>query len=166
MADEQEDAAVRWLDDSEQDVWVSFVPMMLRLQLELDRQLQRDSGLSLMEYFVLSGLSEHPGHTMRMSWIAAWTGAQLPRLSQMAARMEARGWIQRRPDPSDGRATLATLTPEGLAVLREAAPDHVRQVRRLVFDPLTRAEATKLGAISTKIMHAVSPDETFTRPAR
>lgn len=157
---------MRWLDDTEQDMWVSFVPMMLRLQLELDRQLQKDSGLSLIEYFVLSGLSEHPDHTMRMSRIAAWTGAQLPRLSQMAARMEARGWIERRPDPSDGRATLATLTPAGLEVVRDAAPGHVRHVRRLVFDPLTRAQMLKLGVVSTKIMHAVSPEETFTRPER
>lgn len=166
LLDPTEDEEVRWLDDAEQDMWVNFVPMMLRLQLELDRQLQRDSGLSLIEYFMLSGLSEHPDHTMRMSRIASWTGAQLPRLSQMAARMEARGWIVRRPDPADGRATLATLTEAGLEVVRAAAPGHVQQVRRLLLDPLTRAQMSKLGVISTRIMHAISPDETFTRPER
>jgi hypothetical protein len=47
------------------------------------------------------------------------------------ARLEGRRWVTRKPDPSDGRYTLATLTAAGRAVLVEAAPGHVETVRRL-----------------------------------
>ena len=62
----------------------------------------------------------------------------LPRLSQVVARLEQRGWVRRTPDTADGRYTLAILTGQGLAKVTEAAPGHVQEVRRLVFDPLTK----------------------------
>lgn len=152
---------VAWLDEEELAAWLPLAPMMLLLPLELDRQLQRDSGLSLLEYYVMAGLSGSTDRTMRMSTVAQWTGAQLPRLSQVAARMESRGWISRSPDPTDGRYTLATLTDAGFAVLAAAAPGHVRTVRRLVLDPLTRSQVKQMGAIATRVLGAIHPDECF-----
>ena len=149
----------RWLDEVERDTWLRFAPLMLLLPLELDRQLQRDSGISLMDYYVMSGLSAAPDRSLRMSTLATWTGMQLPRLSQVAGRMEARGWITRRPDPADGRYTLAALTDAGFEVLEAAAPGHVANVRRLIFDPLTRAQVGQLGAASGRILGVVLPGE-------
>jgi hypothetical protein len=56
---------------------------------------------------VLALLSEAPGRTLRMSALAALAEGSLPRLSQVVARLEQRGWIRRIPDPADGRYTLA-----------------------------------------------------------
>lgn len=148
----------RWLDDLEMDTWLSVAPMLVRLPLELDRQLQRDSNLSLIEYHVLAGLSAQVNRSLRMSTLARWAGAQLPRMSQVASRMEARGWMVRRPDPQDRRTTLATLTDAGFAVLEAAAPGHVEAVRRLVLDPLSRAQVRHLGTICEKVLHAIEPD--------
>ena len=150
-----------WLDDVERDAWLRFAPMLLLLPLELDRQLQRDSDMSLFEYHVLAGLSEAQDRTLRMSTLATWAGGQLPRLSQVAARMEARGWLARRPDPDDGRYTLATLTDAGFAVLEQAAAGHVANVRRLMMDPLTRAQVGQLGAISGRILGVIQPGMTI-----
>lgn len=155
----------RWLDDAEMDTWLAFAPMLVRLPLELDRQLQRDSDVSLIEYHVLAGLSAQEDRSLRMSTLARWAGAQLPRMSQVASRMEARGWIVRRPDPQDRRTTLATLTDAGFAVLRAAAPGHVAAVRRLVLDPLTSAQVRHLGAISERVLHVIDPDDAE-RPRR
>ncbi|MET7312696.1 MarR family winged helix-turn-helix transcriptional regulator [Streptomyces sp. NPDC005571] len=63
--------------------------------------------------------------------------------------------MRRHPDPSDGRATLATLTDDGMEKVATAAPSHLDAVRRLVFDPLTKAQQRQLGAASQRIRGAL-----------
>jgi DNA-binding MarR family transcriptional regulator len=148
----------RWLSAEERQAWLALVSVVVRLPGALDRQLLRDSGLSHFEYQVLAGLSESPDRTMRMSDLAAFAEGSLPRLSQVVARLERRGWVRRTPDPNDGRATLAGLTEDGLAKVVDAAPGHVECVRRLVLDPLTRAQVAQLTTIGRRIMAAVDGD--------
>jgi len=100
---------------------------------------------------VLAGLSEAPDQTLRMSQLAQFAEGQLPRLSQVAARLEQRGWLVRRGDPSDGRSILATLTEAGLAVVVATAPGHVAAVRERVFDQLNRAQVRQLHEICRRI---------------
>ncbi|WP_157879946.1 hypothetical protein [Streptomyces natalensis] len=45
-----------------------------------------------------------------MSEPAGFVEGSLPRLSQVAGRLEKRAWVRRSPDPTDGRCTVATLT--------------------------------------------------------
>jgi DNA-binding MarR family transcriptional regulator len=107
---------------------------MARLPAALDAQLRRDAGISHFEYDVLALLSEAPEPAIRMSTLAMWAGSSLPRLSQVVARLQQRGWVRRTPDPADGRYTLAILTDQGQAKVTQAAPGHVQEVRRLVLD--------------------------------
>jgi DNA-binding MarR family transcriptional regulator len=127
------------------------VSLFNRLPNLLDRQLQRDAGLTHFEYQVLAGLSAAPDRTLRMSALAEFTDGQLPRVSQVAARLEMRNWLRRQPDPADRRNTLATITEAGLAKLLASAPGHVAEVRRLVFDKLTQAQVRQLRAIGRRI---------------
>lgn len=140
-----------WLDEAEMAAWLGLARVIARLPVELDRQLRRDSDLSHFEYQVMAGLSEAPDRTLRMSRLAHFAEGQLPRLSQVAARLEKRGWLSRRSDPEDGRSTLATLTDAGLAVVVAAAPGHVRTVRARVFDQLTRAQVRQLRSICERL---------------
>ena len=149
----------RWLDPEEGQTWLALATTLIRLPSALDEQLRRDAGISHFEYQVLAMLSQAPGRTLRMSVLAMRTEGSLPRLSQVVARHEQRGWVRRTPDPTDGRYTLAILTDEGLAKVTEAAPGHVQEVRRLVFDPLTKTQSRQLREISRRIMHAIDPDE-------
>ncbi|SEP47096.1 MarR family winged helix-turn-helix transcriptional regulator [Amycolatopsis saalfeldensis] len=148
----------RWLDAEEEQAWIALAGTLIRLPAALDAQLRRDAGISHFEYQVLAKLSQVPDGTLRMSVLATLTEGSLPRLSQVVARLEQRGWVQRTPDPDDGRATLATLTDAGRAKGAEAAPGHVEEVRRLVFDPLTRTQARQLREIGGRIMRAIDPD--------
>jgi DNA-binding MarR family transcriptional regulator len=148
----------RWLDEEQQQSWIALAAMMSRLPSALDAQLQRDAGLSHFEYLVLSGLSMSPEHTMRMSELAHFAEGSLPRLSQVVGRLEKRGWMRRAPDPADGRYTLASLTPDGWAKVVETAPGHVAEVRRLVFDQLTKAQQRQLREIGRRVVHAIDPD--------
>ena len=149
----------RWLDAEESQAWLALASTLIRLPSALDEQLRRDAGISHFEYQVLAKLSQVPDRTLRMSVLAVQTEGSLPRLSQVVARLEQRGWVRRNPDPADGRYTLAILTDEGWAKVAEAAPGHVEEVRRLVFDPLTKAQSRQLREISRRIMHAIDPDE-------
>ncbi len=155
MEDPQEP---RWLDAEEQHAWLAFASTLVRLPAALDAQMQRDAGISHYEYFVLAGLSMAAGRTLRMSDLAEFTQGTLPRLSNVVARLEKRGWVRRTPDPADGRYTLAILTEQGWAKVAESAPGHVEEVRRLVFDPLTKAQQRQLQQISRRILRAIDPD--------
>lgn len=150
---------MRWLDASEQQTWLALASMLMRLPAALDAQLQRDAGISHFEYQVLAGLSMSAERTLRMSTLAALAEGSLPRLSQVVGRLEKRGWVRRTPDPADGRYTLAILTDDGWDKVLQAAPGHVETVRRLVFDPLTKAQARQLREIGRRIMGAIDPGD-------
>ncbi|MCX6469094.1 MarR family winged helix-turn-helix transcriptional regulator [Williamsia herbipolensis] len=159
MADPTPEDPTRWLDTDELESWMALTTVMIRLPAALGRQLQRDSGLTHFEYQVLAGLSQAPDRTLRMSDLAVVTEGQLPRLSQVTARMEKRGWLTRATDPSDGRFTLASLTDDGMQVLVDAAPGHVEAVRRLVFDPLTSAQIRQLREIGRRLRSSLDDED-------
>lgn len=144
-----------WLDDDQQELWQALLTVVVALPAALDRQLQRDAGISNFEYGVLAQLSMADDDTMRLSDLARVCDSTQPRLSKAMDRFEARDWVARRPDPGDGRYTLATLTDTGRRKLAESAPEHVAHVKRLVFDPLTAAQRRSLGIALTQISTTV-----------
>ncbi len=144
-----------WLDEREQDAWLAVAMLMLQLPGRLDAQLQRDSALTLFEYLVLSSLSMSPGRTKRMSELARLVNGSLSRLSNVAKRLEDRGWLERFVDPDDGRFTVARLTPSGEEIVVAAAPGHVGAVRRLVVDPLTDNQLRVLADIGRRLRGAI-----------
>ena len=139
------------LDPEELETWSAVATLLEWLPAALDAQLQRDSGISHFEYGILFALSEADGRTLRMSELAGYANSTLSRLSRAVARLEAKTWVRRSPDPTDGRITLATLTDEGADAARAAAPGHVALVRRLVFDALTPTQAVQLRTATRRI---------------
>jgi DNA-binding MarR family transcriptional regulator len=146
------------------ETWSALATLLEWLPAALDAQLQRDAGLTHFEYGVLFALSDAPERTLRMSTLASYSHSSLSRLSRAVARLEARGWVRRAPDPSDGRYTLATLTDLGAQKVDQAAPGHVELVERVVFGSLTRAQARQLGEISRRITGAIRSEDGW-RPA-
>ncbi|MEV7009141.1 MarR family transcriptional regulator [Streptosporangium sp. NPDC051022] len=147
----------RWLGEEEMQAWLGLASMLIRLPAALDRQLQRDAGISHFEYQVLAGLSMSPGRTMRMSDLAEIADGSLSRLSHTVTRLEKRGWVRRTPDPADGRYTLAILTDGGWDKVVATAPGHVDAVRTYVIDPLTKAQIRQLAQIGDRISNAIDP---------
>lgn len=147
----------RWLTDAQQRTWRRLAAVMMRLPAVLESQLQRDSDMSHFEYWVLAMTSEAPDRSLRLSELAANANASLSRLSHVVTRLERRGWVRRRPDPGDARATLAVLTEEGWRVLQAAAPGHVEQVQRLVFDALDDEDVERLGELCDRMLERIDP---------
>src|ERR1700730_9800082 len=95
----------RWLTDTEEAAWRAIALTMHKLPWALECQLERDAGLSFIEYHPLARLSEDPNHTLRMSELAAVTNASLSRLSHLVKRLEAWGFVRRQPDPANAGFT-------------------------------------------------------------
>lgn len=142
----------RWLDADEQRAWRAYLTATQLLQAQLDRELQRDSGIPHAYYEILVRLSEAPDRVLRMSELANAAESSRSRLSHAVARLEAAGWVSRESCPTDRRGSFARLTDSGFAALEAAAPSHVASVRRHVIDQLTPEQVRQLGQISEAML--------------
>ena len=146
-----------WLDDDEQETWRAFLWTSRLLNEALDRQLQRDSGMPHAYYMILAMLSESPGRARTMSELAEVVHSSPSRLSHAVNRLEAAGWVRRSKHPTDRRTTIAERTDAGLDVLVEAAPGHVAEVRRHLFDPLTREQTLEFRETLRALLESLDP---------
>jgi DNA-binding MarR family transcriptional regulator len=147
-----------WLDEQQQAAWRRLAAVVLKLPSELDRQLERDAGISHFEYWVMALLSEAPDRRLTLSELASQANASLSRLSHVATRLERRGWVERAPSPDDARVTLAVLTDAGFEQVVAAAPGHVRTVQELVFAGLDRQGVAELARACDAIARNLDAD--------
>src|SRR6201994_3974350 len=126
--------------------------MRTLLDLQIARDLHRDSGLSETDYDVLSTLSEKPGSSWRARDLAAQLLWSTSRLAHHVGRMEQRGLVSRQPVADDARGALISLTEKGRATLEQAAPPHVASVRRHLMSLLTEEEVAALDPIAEKVI--------------
>lgn len=150
--------ATPWLTADEQLAWRAYLEATTLLFDALDRQLQRDSGIPHGYYEILVRLSEADERTMRMSELADATRSSRSRLSHAVARLEDRGWVERRDCDTDRRGQLAVLTDTGFAALAEAAPGHVTAVRDHMIDRLSGEQIGQLRAISEAIVAGLASE--------
>ena len=146
------DDDVPWLQPAERLVWLRFVRAASAVLADLDRQLQRDAGIAHSHFLILSAISMAPDSELGVSALAAEVRYSPSRLSHALRRLEADGWVARRPDPDDGRAQRVRLTAEGQARIDVVAPKHVVAVRQRVFDQLSPTRVRALGAISEALL--------------
>ncbi len=144
----------RWLTAGEQAAWRAFLDACQELFGAVEAQLQHQEGIPHTYYEILVRLSEAPGRSLRMSQLAQASASSKSRVSHAVARLEGRGWIRRVNCPTDRRGQIAELTEAGYAALSAAAPGHVEQVRRSLFDVLTPEQVSQLAEISTAILAA------------
>lgn len=145
-------APARWLTAPQERAWRRYRRMRTLLDLQILRDLQQDSGLSGADYDVLSTLTERPGGRWRARDLAAQLLWSTSRLAHHVGRMEHRGLVARRPSPGDARGALISLTEQGKATLRAAAPPHVASVRRNLIGLLTPDEVAALDSIAGKVI--------------
>ncbi|MGJ6981460.1 MarR family winged helix-turn-helix transcriptional regulator [Aestuariimicrobium soli] len=142
---------VRWLDDEQQRVWRLWLHGSARVNDRLDAQL-RSVGLDLGDYEILVSLVEGDDRERRMSDLAEMVHQSRSRLTHAIKRMEANGWVARRPAPDDRRGVIATLTDEGFALLERAAPGHVQAVREILVDPVEPDDYAALGRAMAAVL--------------
>jgi len=145
-------ASPRWLTAPQERAWRRYRRMRTLLDLQIARDLHRDSGLSETDYDVLTTLSEKSGGCWRARDLAAQLLWSTSRLAHHVGRMEKRGLVDRQPCADDARGALISLTEQGRTTLRTAAPPHVASVRRHMIDLLTADEVAALDTIAAKVI--------------
>ncbi|TDW14954.1 MarR family winged helix-turn-helix transcriptional regulator [Kribbella kalugense] len=80
---------------------------------------------------------------IRLTDLLATEQLKQPALTSLVAKLEQDGLLQRRPDPTDGRASLISLTRSGRQIVRSRHAHRVAKLTRLV-DQLTPEERAVL----------------------
>lgn len=147
-----------WLDDQQQRVWRQWLAAGTRLDAALGRQLQRDSGLTHRDYEVLVHLTEAAEGQLRMTELAEAMLWERSRVSHQIARMARRELVERLECPQDRRGVIVAVTKAGRDLLRDAAPEHVRTVRRLLFDHLTDEDLRALDRFTAAMLERLDAE--------
>jgi DNA-binding MarR family transcriptional regulator len=146
-----------WLTEEQQHVWRRWLQLHRDLSAILGREMQESSALSMADFEVLVHLTDVPEGRLRVSELAGAMDWERSRLSHHIKRMEGRHMVDRRGCPDDGRGAFVSITPTGRAAIEQAAPDHVRAVRRLFVDVLSEEELGELGRIIEKLLTTMQP---------
>jgi DNA-binding MarR family transcriptional regulator len=117
-------------DDPALRAWRAMLRAQRRVSRALDADLSRKGGLPLRAYEVLSRLSRAPGCAMRMSDLASSVLLSASGITRLVDQLVDRALIERRPDPSDARATIAALTRDGKSILRKTGGIYSEGVKK------------------------------------
>jgi DNA-binding MarR family transcriptional regulator len=136
-----------------QDPDVGQVAAALRVSIGLLlrrlRQVRVEGELTLPESSALVRLDRAgpatPGALAKLEQISPQSmGATL-------GALEARGLVERRPDPGDGRRVVLSLTEAGLETLRNRRNERTEQLARALATGFTRSELKRLMAVAPLI---------------
>ena len=102
-----------------------FFPYRLAVLAEVvsqsTAQVYRDRfGLSREEWRVLAALADCG--TVKTARVIEHTTLEKMQVSRAVARMEREGWLDRVPDPEDGRGWLLRMRPAGRALYQKIVP--------------------------------------------
>lgn len=150
----------RWLNAREDRAWRAFKHAGYQLDVRLNRHLLQDSQLTQADYEVLAVLSEASTDRMAARELCATLTWEKSRLSHQLRGMQQRGLIARDPNPDDARSVMIRLLPAGRRAIENAAPAHVRHVRRHLIDLFTPAELDTLAALNERVLRHLA-DEPF-----
>ncbi|WP_309299647.1 MarR family transcriptional regulator [Paenibacillus tyrfis] len=69
---------------------------------------------------------------MRLSELIATEQVTQSAITQLVTRLERDGLVERRPDPSDGRAVLIHITPQGASVIDSRRSERIMRIAKLI----------------------------------
>ncbi len=132
--------------DSDVDQVAATLRLSIGLLLRRLRQVQPAGELTMPESSALVRL-ERSGPT---------TAAALAKLEQISPQsmgatlgaLEARGLVERRPDPQDGRRVILSITEAGLQALRDRRNARTEQLAQALSTGFTSSELEQLMAVA------------------
>jgi DNA-binding MarR family transcriptional regulator len=141
----------RWGRSSQSVAMASATSIMRVQQLlltEFDAVVGRH-GLTFARYEALVLLAFSREGRLGMSKIGQRLMVHPTSATNIVQRLDAQGFVERVPNPDDGRGTLAVITPAGREAMEAATADLVRL--RFGLDMLTAAEHEQLFELLRKV---------------
>jgi DNA-binding MarR family transcriptional regulator len=157
---------VQALDPQELGAYFVLMEAVSLLQHQVEQQLRAEGGISYVQFQLLARLADGP---LTMTELADGVVYSRSGLTYQAGLLQKAGLITRGPSSDDDRATLVTITDNGLALLGRVLPGHIQVTRRLLFDPLSGDDLHHLGGIMTRVrdhMRALPPRSAAPRKRR
>ena len=130
--------------------WRTLAALHGLIESRLEKALQTDHALSVVEFTVLDALDRQDGWHMRMQQLARATALSASATTRLVTRLEERGLLTRVLCADDRRGIYTELTAAGKQALASARPTHDRALE----DALGEAEATPELAPLVRAMHA------------
>ena len=142
------------------DAWEALLSAHARLMKQFAAE---DSwrDLSMREYDVLYTLSKRR-EPVRMGELHRQVLLSQPALSRMVDRLVERGFIERCPDPADGRGVRLSLTAAGREIQRQIGRRHARSIARALTAELSPDELRQLATIGWKLAGRPAATDTST----
>jgi DNA-binding MarR family transcriptional regulator len=122
----------------------SALRVSIGLLLRRLRQVQADGELTLPESSALTRLDR--GGPATSSALARLEQISPQSMGATLSALEARGLVERRPDPGDGRRVVISLSEAGLQALRDKRNARIEQLARALSSGFTRSELQQLMA--------------------
>ena len=98
--------------------WRTLAALHGLIEAELERSLQAEAQLSVVEYTVLDALSRQDGWHMRMQQLARATALSASATTRLVNRLEDRGLLTRILCADDRRGIYTELTASGISCWR------------------------------------------------
>lgn len=130
--------------------WRALLEGSRDLLRTLDRELMEGVGMDVRYYDVLLHVAEGEGGR-RMTELADAIILSKSGLTSLVDRMEREGLLERRPDPTDRRAILVTLTTRGAERFGEASQLHRALVRQLFTSRVSDEEAAVIVEVLDRV---------------
>lgn len=118
--------------------WRRLAALHQLIESRLEKALQAEHGLSVVEFTVMDALSRQDGWHMRMAQLGRAAGLSPSASTRLVNRLEDRGLLTRILCADDRRGIYTELTAAGRAALDRARPVHDTTLETA----LTEAEQT------------------------
>jgi DNA-binding MarR family transcriptional regulator len=104
--------------------WRTLAALHGRLEEALEKALQAEFDLSVVEYTVLDTLARQDGWHMRMQQLARAAALSHSATTRLVNRLENRGLLSRYLCADDRRGIYSQITEQGRELLERARPVH------------------------------------------
>src|SRR5438094_673380 len=138
------------------EAWQALLRAHASLMRQLDRDLEKETGLALADFDVLAQLAIAGGE-LRMTELADRALISRSGMTRRVARLVEQHLVLRANAAADARGVVVALTDAGVARLTETAPVHTRGIFDLF---VSRLDDQELAAVQSAL-EKVTVDCTF-----
>ncbi|MFI6444056.1 MarR family winged helix-turn-helix transcriptional regulator [Kitasatospora sp. NPDC050543] len=137
--------------------WRTLAALHGLIDSALEKALQADHQLSVVEFTVLDALSRQDGWHMRMQQLARAAALSSSATTRLVSRLEERLLLTRVLCPDDRRGIYTELTAKGEELLRTARPTHDATLEATLAHAAEICELAPLVAALNELNPATAP---------